>query len=178
MTSSSTLAPVRGAFRAVARAVVPAAADLDEGAWLRGEATVDASLAGRSGKVRRQVVLFLRWLGLLARLRRGRSLASLPAGAVRPLLAGLERSRFLLMRRGVWGVRTLAFMAVYTQPEVRDALGYRAAGRGWEARGGSQNGWPGRRGAGSPESWILTAAENHTGTEAVDDGATGGAHDA
>lgn len=163
MAPPSTLAPVRATFRAVARAVVPAATELDDQAWLRGEATVDASLAGRSAKVRRQVVLFLRLLELLALIRRGRTLTSLPSESVRRLLAGLERSRMPLLRRGTWGVRTLAFMAVYTQPAMRDALGYRATAAGWEARGGSQGPWPGRGGAGSPESGILTSGEKSTG---------------
>lgn len=159
MSPPSTLAPVRGAFRAVARAVAPASAELDENAWLRGEAVVDESLAERSSSVRRQVVLFVHLLGVLARLRWGRGLASLPAHRVRALLSGLERSGLLLMRRGVWGVRTLAFMAVYAQAEVRTALGYRAAAAGWEARGGFQGPWPGRAGAGAPEPGILTAGE-------------------
>jgi hypothetical protein len=166
MASPSTLAPVRGAFRAVARAVVPGSADHDHDTWLRGEAVVDEALAKRPGKVRRQVVLFLRVLAVLARLRWGRSLASVPAGKVRTLLAGLERSPLLLIRRGVWAVRTLAFMAVYTQPGIQTSLGYRASASGWEARGGSQGPWPGRAGAGPPEPGVLTADDDPGGEPA------------
>lgn len=161
MTPPSTLAPVRDAFRAVARAVAPASADLDDAAWLRGESVVDESLAHRPRSVRRQLVLFMRVLGLMARFRWGRGLARLSPERVRALLSGLERSRLLLLRRGVWGVRTLAFMAVYAQPEVRRAMGYRAVAGGWEARGGDQGPWPGRAGAGAPEAGILVADPTH-----------------
>lgn len=162
MALASTLAPVRGAFRAVVRAVAPASCTLSERAWLRGEAVVDASLARRPIGVRRQVVLFLRLLGLLSRVRWGRSLASLPAQRLQGILSRLERSRLLPLRRGVWGVRTLAFLAVYAQPEVRTALGYRAAPGGWEKWGSSQGPWPGRAGAGAPEPGILTVGRNRS----------------
>lgn len=176
MTPPSTLAPVRGAFRAVARAVAPASAELDEGAWLRGESLVDESLADRPRSVRRQLVLFFRILGLMARLRWGRGLAALPAHRVRALLSGFERSRTLLLRRGVWGVRTLAFMAVYSHPEVRSALGYRAEAAGWGARGGSQGPWPERGGAGAPEPGILTA-EATGAADSGDPGSSGSSTD-
>jgi len=170
MASPSTLAPVRGPFRAVTRAVVPGFADLDHDTWLLGEAVVDEALAERPRRVRRQVVLFLRVLAVLARLRWGRSLASVPAGKVRTLLDGLERSRLLLIRRGVWGVRTLAYMALYTQPGIQTSLGYRASASGWEARGGPQGPWPGRAGAGPPEAGVLTAGDDSGGDP------DGGAH--
>ena len=170
MRSPSILAPVRGTFRAVARAVVPGSADLDERTWLHGEAVVDEALVERPRKVRRQVVLFLRVLALLGRLRWGRSLESVPSGTVRTLLAGLERSRLLLIRRGVWGVRTLAFMAVYTQPRIQAGLGYAASASGWEAHGGPQGPWPGRAGAGPPEPGVLTAGDDSGGDP------DGGAH--
>jgi hypothetical protein len=174
MGSPSTLGPVRGAFRAVVRAVVPASAALDERTWLRGEAVVDEALSERPRKVGRQVVLFLRVLAVLARLRWGRSLGSLRAERVRALLAGLERSRLLLLRRGVWGVRTLAFMAVYTQPEIQAALGYAGSASGWEARGASQGPWPGRAGAGPPEPGVLTVGDDPD--DSGDDPAGGASH--
>jgi hypothetical protein len=40
----------------------------------------------------------------------------------------------LLLRRGIWGLRTLAFMAYYERPEAAAEIGYRATARGWEAR--------------------------------------------
>ena len=158
MTPPSTLAPVRPLFRAVVRASVPAAASFDDARWARAEAIVDEALALRPRGVRRQVALFLRGLSLLARLRWGRGLAGLSSERVRGLMAGLERAPLLVVRRGVWGVRTLAFMGCYAQPEVRAALGYRAEAGGWEARGGTQGPWADREGAGGAEPGTLVRA--------------------
>jgi hypothetical protein len=40
-----------------------------------------------------------------------------------------------LIRRGVWGLRTLVLMGCYTRAEMMDGIGYRAHARGWAARG-------------------------------------------
>jgi hypothetical protein len=148
---------VREAFRAVTRAAVPGAGELDEAAWVRGEALVEGALADRPPRVRRQVALFLRILGALSWLRFGRSLTRLDASGAQGLLASVERSPLLLLRRGMWGVRTLAFMGVYGQTQVRRSLGYAAAAGGWGARAGTQGPWPERAGAAPPEPGSLLA---------------------
>jgi hypothetical protein len=38
----------------------------------------------------------------------------------------------MLLRRGLWGIRTLAFMGYYIQESVREAIGYRASPEGWD----------------------------------------------
>jgi hypothetical protein len=151
----AVLAPVRGGFRAVTRAAVPAAAALDEAAWTRGEAIVEQALADRPARVRRQVVLFLRILELCAWLRFGQGLGRLSAEQGYRLMAWMERAPLLLLRRGVWGLRTLAFMAYYGQEEVRRGLGYAAVAGGWEARGSGQGPWSARGGAAPPEPGVL-----------------------
>ena len=163
---------MRETFRAVVRATVPMSIDMDEDAWLRGEATVDDALSERPEGVRRQVVFFLQALSLMGRLLKGRPLHALSPDVVRALLQQLERTPVLLLRRGVWGVRTLAFMAGYTQPEIQEALGYRAVASGWEAHGGGQGPWPDREGAGAPEAGVLTA-DGGDAPEGVE-GGTGG----
>ena len=152
-----TLAPVRAVFRAVTRAAVPSAMELDEAAWLRGEALVETALSDRPTQVRRQVVLFLRILAVLSWFRFGRSVARLTSSQAQRLLAPLERSPLLTLRRGIWGVRTLAFMGYYGQEKLRRATGYAAALRGWEALGSNQGAWPDRGGGAPPESGVLTA---------------------
>lgn len=142
---------LRGAFRALTVACVPAAARLDAPGWARAEAVVDDFLAERPASVRRQLLLFVRVLGLLAVFRYGRGLAGLDPERARRLMAGLERSPLLLLRRGTWGVRTLCFMGYYAQPEIRREIGYAAAPGGWEARGAAAGPWPERRGAAPPE---------------------------
>jgi len=128
--ASSTLDAIRGELRAVTVACVPAAAHLDERAWVRAEAIVSDTLAQRPASVRSQLVLFVRVLSLLAFLRFGRGLAALDPERTLKLLSTLERAPVLLLRRGTWGLRTLAFMGVYAQPEVRRRIGYAAGCRG------------------------------------------------
>ena len=142
---------MRGPFRALTVACVPAAERLDAEGWARAEAIVDDFLAERPAAVRRQLRLFVRVLGLLALVRHGRGLAGLEPAETRRLLERLERSPLLLLRRGTWGVRTLCFMGVYAQPDVRRDIGYAAAPGGWEARGVSAGAWPDRLGAAPAE---------------------------
>lgn len=157
MTPIRTVAPIRGALRAVTLACVPASRRLTEEGWARAEVIVGDALAQRPPSVRRQVVTFVRVLGVLGFLRYGRRLERLGPERMRTLLASLESGPLLLLRRGTWGLRTLAFMGYYGQPSVRSELGYAAALRGWESRGARQGPWPERGGAAPPEAGVLTA---------------------
>jgi hypothetical protein len=159
MTPTSTVAPVRRTFRALVRAVAPAAGSLDEAGWLRAEAIVDEALAGRPASIRRQIVLFLRVVNGLAVVRHGRSFARLPGDRAQRLLRALECSRLLILRRGLWGVRTLAYMGYYAQDAVQRDVGYAAAPEGWGAVGGDAGPWPDRDAAGVPEPTTLTVED-------------------
>lgn len=132
--TATLLDPVRLPFRAAAKAFIPELADAPPATWERLEATVERTLDDRPAAMRRQLVLFLRCLDLLALLRHGRRLTRLPAAQRTRLLEGLSRASLLPIRRGVWGLRTLVQMGYYTQPEVQAAIGYRASAAGWEAR--------------------------------------------
>ncbi len=134
VSDAPPLAHVRGSLRAVARAVIPSTADLDPEAWERFDAIVDDAVSERPVALRRQLVLFLRAVSVLSLVRFARPLARLDAERCRLLLRSLERSRILAVRRGLWGIRTLAFMGYYGQAPVQRALGYRAAPGGWKAR--------------------------------------------
>ena len=132
--SEPVLAPVRGCLRAMASTFVPEASDLDEASWLEFEAIVDAFLAARPEPVRRQVVLLVRALQLLPVLRYGRPFTKLdPARRLR-FLAALQDAPLLLLRRGIWGLRSIVFMGYYGRAAADAAIGYRADRRGWEAR--------------------------------------------
>jgi len=132
--SDHILASVRSPFRALAAVFVPETSDLDEPAWGRLESIVRGALATRPPALQRQVVLFMRILDLLALVRhRGRLAALDPATRTR-LVERVGASRLLLLRRGVWGLRTLVQMGWYGQPEVQRSLGYRASPAGWAAR--------------------------------------------
>jgi hypothetical protein len=130
------LAPVRPTFRAIATAVVPATAPLDESGWQRLESIVEAALAERPARMQRQLVVFIRLIDAMALLRHGRRLRSLSVEKRTRLLRGLEDSPVLLFRRGFWGLRTLVFMGWYAQPETATRVGYQGTIRGWPARPG------------------------------------------
>ena len=132
--SPPILQPVRPAFRALAVTLCPEAATLDEAGWIEAEAIVERALAERPSAVARQLVLFVRLVGRwLPLLRFGRPFRRLDDERRASLLRGLERSRVLLLRRGLWGLRTLVFMGVYGQDEVRERIGSRASPAGWSA---------------------------------------------
>jgi hypothetical protein len=130
---NSRLYAVRRPFRALATVFIPETAAADEAAWSRLEDIVAGALVARPPALARQVILFIRILDGIALLRHGRGLGSLDHAARTKLIEGISTSRLLLLRRGVWGLRTLVQMGWYAQPEVQRALGYRASAAGWEA---------------------------------------------
>jgi hypothetical protein len=128
------VAPVRTIFRAIARAVVPETGALGESQWLDLEGIVEDALAQRPAKVRRQLGLLIRAIETLPLLSTGRRFTGLDVERRTRFLTTLQNSPVLLLRRGVWGLRTLVFMGYYARPEVAALIGYRADVRGWEAR--------------------------------------------
>jgi len=128
------LASLRPCFRALTSTFVPEAAGLDERGWAEAEAIVETFLASKSESVRRQVALLVRLLQLLPILRWGRPFTALDAGRRTRFLGALQDAPLLLLRRGIWGLRTLAFMGYYARPDAAATIGYRADRRGWEAR--------------------------------------------
>lgn len=136
--SDHLLDPVRPAFRAAAEAFVPEAARLDEAGWTALEDIVEHALARRPPAVRRQLRLFLRALDVAAVARHGRPLRRLDAAKRVRLLEGVQDAPLLLLRRGVWGLRTLVFMGYYARPGAAEEIGYGADAGGWRARGGDR----------------------------------------
>jgi len=130
----AVIPPNRLLFRALAGTFVPESASLDEAGWAEAEAIVERFLGTRPPAVRRQLALLLRVLDLLPLLRWGRRFGALDAARRLRFLEAMQRAPVLLVRRGVWGVRTLAFMGYYARPGAAAAIGYRADPRGWEAR--------------------------------------------
>lgn len=132
--SPGLFGPLERDFRALAVGIVPEIARLDEAGWRAVVAVVEDALASRPAPLRRKLLLFLRVLGWLSVARCGARPASLDAARLGRLLAAVERSRLLLLRRGFWGLRTLVFMGYWTRPDSAAAIGYRARPEGWEAR--------------------------------------------
>ena len=133
--AAGLLVTQRATFRAFAATAVPEMAAFDDAAWADVERTVAHALSQRPAPMRRQLAIFLRVIENLPRLRYGRPFSSLTPSQRASLLHRLERAPLKLIRRGVWGLRTLVLMGCYTRAEMMDAIGYRAHAAGWAARG-------------------------------------------
>ena len=126
--------PALPELRPLAEVLVPEMTDASEAEWKDTEARLTRALLARPAALRRQVALFVRLLDVFALARHGRTIRSLSFSARTALLARLERSPLLLIRRGVWGLRTLVMLGWYGRPAVQQAIGYRAQPAGWGAR--------------------------------------------
>lgn len=145
----SILAPVAPAFRALATTIVPEAEALDPRGWRELERIVEDALGRRPRGMRRQLVLLIRLLDVQPLFRYHKRFTTLDAGRRTLVLRRLERSRLLLLRRGIWGLRTLVFMGYYARPAAAAEIGYRADPRGWAARRGMPGGAAGGGDAGA-----------------------------
>ncbi len=125
---STLLAPVRPTFRALAEAMVPATQHYGAAEWAEMEAMVETALGARPRALQQQLLTFVRVVNLLAVPLSGRTLVALRAAARERVLHRLERAPVALLRRGVWGVRTLIFMGHYAR--VRDGGRGRGGGEG------------------------------------------------
>ena len=121
-------------FRAIAQTIVPEASSLTEDEWREVSAIIGDYLRQKPATTRRQVKLLLTMIDLLPLLRYGRRFRSLSPASRLALLERLQSSRMRLLRRGIWGLRTLVFMGYYGRPAAGAAIGYRADPRGWAAR--------------------------------------------
>jgi hypothetical protein len=137
MTDAAVMLPGGGRanaqFRAVLNAVVPESVALTDEEWREAETIIARALAARPSSVHRQIALFMRALDAMALVKHGRRLTALSAADATRLLEATSKSRLLLLRRGVWGVRTLAFMGYYARTDAARAIGYRATAAGWSA---------------------------------------------
>ena len=120
-------------LRAIATVIVPESAHLDAGGWSDVERIIDQAILERPARMQRQLALFLRVLNTISVLRHARGFVSLSAEARTRVLESLEQSSLLLLRRGVWGIRTIVMMGYYARPAAAQAIGYRASPRGWAA---------------------------------------------
>lgn len=119
---------------AAAPAIVPAFERLDAVQRAEFASIIDRALGERPESVQRQFRLFLRVLDLAPLLRFGSRFRTLDVPRRARVLEGLQDSPLLLLRRGVWGVRTMALMGFYGRADAAAEIGYRADPRGWQAR--------------------------------------------
>jgi hypothetical protein len=131
---AALLPPVRPIFRAAAEAFVPEVSQLPPEEWEELESIVEFALARRPAALRKQIIAFMRLLDLMPLAAHGTRLRKLDPRRRTAFLNALQRSRLLLVRRGVWGLRTLVFMGYYTRSAAARAVGYNAHPRGWLSR--------------------------------------------
>jgi len=127
-------ASLHAIFRAFTCTVVPAAAALDEQSWGRFDKLVQATVNDRPLVTQRQLRVFLHLVQWTAVLRHGRMFTALAAPQRALLLTYLQDHPLRLVRLGFGGLRTLALLGYYGQPEVAHDLGYAPDARGWEAQ--------------------------------------------
>jgi len=123
----------RRAFRAIVSAVVPEAEHLDTQQWAELERTVALGLAHKPANLVVLLRAFLLLVEYAPRLRYGSAFSSLPAPKRNAFCAALEKSRLQVIRKGFWGIRTIALMGYYARPAAAMEIGYRAHTRGWQA---------------------------------------------
>jgi hypothetical protein len=124
---------LRRVFRAVVSTVVPEAVNLDEPSWVELERIVEETLSPRPRNLQRQLRLLLRGIQWLPVLGYGRTFTNLDPARRRRFLSTLEDHPVQLIRKGFFGLRTLALLGYYGRPEAARAVGYAADPRGWEA---------------------------------------------
>ncbi|NIR59740.1 MAG: hypothetical protein GWO02_09555 [Gammaproteobacteria bacterium] len=124
---------VERGFRALAETFVPELADAGHEDWTRLMEIVGVALRQRPPSIERQLVLLVRVLDWMPLVTRGRRFAALSPDQRCRLLERWQDSRWLALRRGVWGLRTVVFMGYYSRPTVHRRLGYRAHREGWSA---------------------------------------------
>lgn len=130
------LEPHRSTFRAFATTVVPEMKAFDDIAWSEVERTVEHAIAQRPARLQRQLALLLRAIESIPRMRYGRAFTALNDDERSAMIETLQHAPVKLVRRGVWGLRTLVLMGCYTRVQVMAEVGYRAHARGWDARRG------------------------------------------
>jgi hypothetical protein len=118
-------------LRALAQGIVPEAETLSNEDWHDLYRIVRIALADRPPVVARQLSVFVRVLDAYALLRYGRRLSGLSAAQRHTLLQSIERAPVLLLRKGLWGLRTLVLMGYYGRPAAAKQLHYAADRRGW-----------------------------------------------
>jgi hypothetical protein len=118
-------------LRALAQAIVPEAATLSTDEWRELYGVMRTGLAARPPVVLRQLSAFVRVLDMYALLRYRRRITGLTAAQRHTLLMSIERGPVMLLRKGLWGLRTLVLMGYYGRPTAAKQLHYAADRRGW-----------------------------------------------
>jgi hypothetical protein len=118
-------------LRALAQAIVPEAKALSNDEWRELYGVMRTALAARPPVVVRQLSAFVRVLDAYALLRYRRRITGLTEAQRHTVLQSIERAPVMLLRKGLWGLRTLVQMGYYGRPAAAKQLQYAADPRGW-----------------------------------------------
>ena len=129
----TSLAPVFPVLRAFVCAVVPEAAAMNDPRWSTLQQLIELALHDRPAALRRRLRLALHLLQWLPLFRYARPFTSVTPAQRASVLSFLENNRVRLVRVGFFGLRTLALLGYYGQPQAAAEIGYAANARGWGA---------------------------------------------
>jgi hypothetical protein len=111
-------------FMAIARTVTPEVGTLDADGAARMTAIVDQALLDRDPATRKQLGTFLGVIRFAPVLRYGRTFPALDPERRTAVLRWFQDCPVSLIRTGFWGLKALAFMGYYGQPELWPEIGY------------------------------------------------------
>ena len=111
-------------LRVVASRIVPETSSLDAAAAGRFFGIIDEALLDREPAVRRQFAIFLGVLRWAPLARYGGPLDRLSTEHQDAVLRWFEDCPVDLLRKGMWGLKTMVFMGYYAQPESNSLVGY------------------------------------------------------
>lgn len=111
-------------FATLERRLVPLAQELNLEQRQAAQRLVAHFLAEKPKGLKRRLALFLALIDLVSLFMGGRVFARLPATRQDRVLNFFYHSRFSLLRKGFWGLNTLAKLSVYGQESIYPRLHY------------------------------------------------------
>ena len=121
MSTPDLMPPILKVF---ASRIVPESAALDAAGRARFHAIVAEALAERPSGVQRQFRTFLSLLRLTPLLRFGATFERLAPERQDAVLRWFQDDAPSLLRKGLWGLKTIVFMGYYAQTQVTESLSY------------------------------------------------------
>lgn len=111
-------------FEALQHALVPRSRGLSDAGRAESRRLVNDLIGNRAPADQRRLALFLWIIDLVSFLVGLRPFRRLPAARQRRVLAWFFDNPIPLLRKGFWGLNTMAKLGVYGQPAVHDEIGY------------------------------------------------------
>ena len=111
-------------LRQFAARIVPESAGLDAGELAAFRAIVELALGARPEAVRRQFGMLLKILRWAPLVRYGAPFERLAPERRDAVLRWFEGAPVLVLRKGIWGLKTLIYMGYYGRPEAGAGIGY------------------------------------------------------